>query len=200
MLNTLSMSFDVANHIKSALDKITIDKCDDKVIPTLFFSIAIEHQSAINVLIENNLIGSSCSLLRNMFEAYVKGLWFLKCAKERDFNKLHNDKFKNNFSSLISDLETTGEYEISSLKDKYWDVLNSYTHSGKSQLTRRINKFEIIPNYEEKLITDVLRFSVNCGYNSCSNIAILSKDAATKKDVFEISKKFNLPWNNDTHP
>ena len=166
MQTQLQKSHEVVSMMDIALKDLQINEAPKFLIPSLFFSTAIEHFRSIIILIENNYFGSASTLVRSLFESYVKGIWFASCATEKDFLKLQQDKFEKPFGSLVSQLANTGRPGLVSVKKDLWCTLNSFTHSGSAQLSRRINpeSFEIIPSYDNRLIVEILNFSTNYGY------------------------------------
>ena len=183
----------IAAAIDEALDGIQIEKIDSCMIPATFFSTAIEHQRSIAVLTDNRLYGSAASLLRSIFESYVKGLWFELCATEADCNRLRRDKFKKTFNDLIVEVEEKEEKGLFKAKEEMWNTLNSLTHSGLSQLSRRISDTKIGSNYDSEFIKDVLRMSSNYGFLSCIRVAKISMDPEALKKVSNISSEFRFP-------
>ncbi len=86
---------------------------------------------------ERQLYGSAASLLCCVFESYVKGLWFAEFANESDFDKLRSDEFKKDFFKMVNALENKNNNGLKTAKERYWPNLNSFTHSGTAQLSRR---------------------------------------------------------------
>ena len=62
------------------------------------FDVSLEYQKAIVLLIENKLIGSAFSLVRLQFEAYIRGLWLIRCATEPEIEKFKQDILKYAYS------------------------------------------------------------------------------------------------------
>jgi hypothetical protein len=46
--------------------------------------VALEHGQAIVMLTEDALHGSALALVRPVFEAYVRGMWLMHCASEKE--------------------------------------------------------------------------------------------------------------------
>jgi hypothetical protein len=150
---------------------------DDKLfIPSLFHSTVIEHHRSIILLIERKLFSSACTLMRPLFEAYVKGLWFSHCAVEKDFNALRNDKFQKRFGLMITEIDEKKGSKLSEPKDHYWKTLNSFTHSGAALLGRKYNEDSITNNHDEDLLKSLLDFSANYALLSGCEISICSRN------------------------
>ena len=179
--------------LEQSLEALIIPKEDSCLIPAAFYSIAIEHHRSIIELVDRRLIGSASTLMRSLFEAYVKGLWFSKCGKEADFESLRKDKFEKKFYQLIQDIEAVQGVGIGQVKDDYWSLMNSLTHSGLLQLGRRFNEDFIVPNYSDEFKIDTLRFASNYGFLASSKLAEIAKNVEALKAVLVVSKKYNLP-------
>ena len=193
MKSKIQEALEIANSIDQALDGIAIKGVDNYVIPATFFSTAIEHQRSVVVLVENKLYGSAASLLRSIFESYVKGLWFQIYAKEEDYKRLKHDKFKKTFGGMVSDLDKTEEKGLSKAKKELWTHLNSLTHTGWNQLGRRMSDTEIRANYDVGFIKDMLRISSNYGFLSCIGVAKMSDNPEVIKQVTNISNVYGFP-------
>ena len=63
--------------------------------------LAIEHTHAIVVLVDQRLLGLALALQRPMFEAFLKGLWFIHAATKAQVDDAEEDKFTK-FSKLIA--------------------------------------------------------------------------------------------------
>ncbi len=127
------------------------------------FYVALEHQRAIVLLISHNLHGSAASLVRILFEAYIRGLWLFRCASDEDLQHfMKEDKLKKKFEDLIKDIEKrSGDDELilSMIRSKAWSAMNSYTHTGMSQLGRYNSSQAIEPNYQEDEVIEALNFA-----------------------------------------
>ena len=192
MNNLIKTSYEIANTFDSSLNGIQFKKADKYLIPVLFHSMALEHHRAIICLIENHLIGSASSLLRCQFESYVKGLWFWNCGTEKDFELFRKDKFSLIFRKLVSDIEEKCEKGISKPKLEYWGTLNSLTHSGAEQLSRRIDGSHIGSNYGKGFSKDTLNFANNYALLSCGELAKLSGNPNTQKSVISIAQELGI--------
>jgi hypothetical protein len=114
--------------------------------------VALEHQSAINLLIRNHHPGSAMSLVRPILEAMYKGTWAIAHATEGDAEKMRRDAFDwPGMGTIVAQADvaydTGGFFE--SAKRGNWKSLNSFTHTGGLQLGRRFTQNDLIPNYPD---------------------------------------------------
>jgi hypothetical protein len=139
--------------------------------------IALEHQKPIVLLVSHSLYGSAFALLRLQFEAHIRGVWLHRCAHDVDLERLKRDKLNKGVPTLIQDIQEVDGYVgrvLSRAKNKSWNPMNSYTHSGYLQIVRRIKETTIEPNYAEDEIVEVLDFTNAVGLLSALQIAFLS--------------------------
>ncbi|MFT6928218.1 MAG: hypothetical protein ACJAZP_003868 [Psychromonas sp.] len=182
------------------LNGIDLPLTNSTRISSSYYSLYMEHLWSIVTLTELKLYGSASSLLRCIFECYTKGLWFQYCSTEADIELLNRDKFNKPFSLLVEQVEACCkniDYEISELsiaKKLNWKSLNSLTHAGSAQISRRISKNNIGSNYNEKFISDMLRFSLNYGLLASGQLALISGEKVAENAVLEVSK---LLFSND---
>ncbi|MEZ8968065.1 hypothetical protein FCV82_02075 [Vibrio breoganii] len=104
-MTTIEKSFELSKDISKSLEGLTTSSDDKLLFPGLFHSLVIEHHRSIIVLCERQLYSSAASLIRPVFESYVKGLWFAEFAEESDFEKLRNDEFNKEFFKLVNALD-----------------------------------------------------------------------------------------------
>jgi len=164
------LSVDI-NKIHEGLD---IPSDDKFFIPSLFHSTVIEHHRSVVLLIERKLFSSACTLMRPLFEAYVKGVWFSSCATVKDFNALRKDKFQKTFGLMITEIDEKNKSKLSVPKGHYWKTLNSFTHSGAALLGRKYTEDSITNNHDEELLKNLLDFSANYALLSGCEISMFS--------------------------
>lgn len=153
------------------------------------FDIVLEHQKAIVLLALNNIYGSAYSLLRPLFETYIRGLWLLRCATNSEVSEFQKGKVKKEFWQLIADIEKIEGYQegaLSKSKKASWRAMNDYTHGGINQVSRRNNERTIEPNYDKQEVLEILNFT-----NSVSILAALEVSfmANEKQFSIELGKK-----------
>ncbi|MEE9338250.1 MAG: DUF5677 domain-containing protein [Methylococcaceae bacterium] len=188
-MSTIEKSLELSKDINRSLEGLTTEADDKYLFPGLFHSLVIEHHRSIVVLCENKLYSSASSLIRCIFEAYVKGLWFAKFATESDFEKLRNDTFNRDFYKLVNAIESKNQNGLKKAKERYWPNLNSFTHSGTAQLSRRVKEDQITSNFDDVFIQQMLSFSNTYALLSCGQIIEMSGDTNAYKVFSSIVNK-----------
>jgi hypothetical protein len=134
-----------------------------------YFSLVLEHQKAIVLLVDSELRGSAFALFRSQFEAMYRGLWANQIANEKQieniakngadpFQKLH---FKDMVKQVDEAYQTNGLL-LKLTENGGWKILNGLTHSGHEQLVRRFNDDGILePTYSDAETEALLAFSGN---------------------------------------
>lgn len=191
MQSAINSSYKLSEEINECLRGISIPGDEASLFSCLFHNIVIEHQRSITVLIEQKLYGSACALVRCLFEAHFKGMWFYECAKEVHFERLREDKFEKPFGQIISELEVIKGPSIAKPKKNYWKSLNSLTHSGPAQLKRRVRDNEIRSNYPENFLKETLVFSESYALISCGELAKISDNRDSQSRFIDIAKQRN---------
>ncbi len=147
------------------------EKC---FVPCGCFDVVLEHRKAIVNLIEGSLFGSAFSLVRPVYETYIRGLWLLNCASESEMRRFLRDRIKKDLQQLIDAIEKCKGYEegvLSEVKSVAWNPMCSYTHGGWRQIGRRFNGSYIEPNYDSGEVIEVLNFVNVIGIFIVSDVA-----------------------------
>ncbi len=116
------------------------------------FDVALEHQAAIALLHSNELYGSALVLLRSETEALVRGLWLLHCATGADIERFHRGTVNQTFAELVKAVEAKIGDDLgvlSRFKQRAWNAMNGFTHTGFVQVARRHRPGLVQENYED---------------------------------------------------
>ena len=173
------------------IDGLEISSDDRTRISAACFDIALEHQKSIVLLIAHSLFGSAFSLVRILFEAYIRGLWIGKCATDKEIEDFKKNKLAKTFATLIEEIEQQDGFQegvLSRAKTATWKAMSSYTHSGFFQSVRRNKDETIEPNYDDDEILEVLGFSDSIGMLTALQIALISGKVELSNDLLEKSK------------
>jgi hypothetical protein len=133
------------------------------ILLTTYIDITKEHHEAISLLIKTKLAGSAFALMRVLFDTVFRALWLNACATEEEVEQVaRDDKFKfpkmDKMVVFIDQQYATGGF-FASFYDASWASMCSYAHSGLLQLTRRITGGNVLPNYSEDDVVEVLNAS-----------------------------------------
>lgn len=126
------------------------------------FRIAQEHHHAIVILMHHGLYASCFSLLRVEFEAYIRGLWLAHCAIDREVSGFLSGAKPPGITTLLRAIESKPgftEKVLSGIKNKSWDAMCAYTHTGGLHVQRWNTSDAIEANYEAAEVKEVLLFA-----------------------------------------
>jgi hypothetical protein len=117
-----------------------------------FMAQMVEHQEAILLLIVREMVGSAFALVRSVFEGVCRGVWINCCATDDEVERFKmKDEIGLNMAELTDAIDvacgTQGFYK--NTKATLWKTLNSYTHTGMMQVSRRFSNNELKASYDE---------------------------------------------------
>jgi hypothetical protein len=146
---------------------VTADNQRSAVAGALY-DVANEHGKGVCTLFENQHYASGFALVRSLFETFVRGAWLLHCASEKEFetfttkDRIELETKENfNFGDMLISVETKLELPgaLTSIKEESWKALNSYTHGGLFQVSRRYDGVTVEPHHDPGQIDEIVRFS-----------------------------------------
>ena len=148
-----------SSNLADGLDISSAAQCR---VAAALFHLCTEHQQAVHTLTNHGLIGSAFALLRPQFEAYVRGVWYHRCANDDQLNAFIKGAEPPRIGQLLSDIAKITDFNSDSLiatKTGVWGVLNDFTHGGSVQVRARVTSNEINRNYKTEHIVGMLRWS-----------------------------------------
>ena len=178
----LARSIDLSNWIDSSIHDIEIPSSDREVMAAALFDQVHEHHKAIQLLLKNSFAGSAFSLVRPTLETFVRGVWLLRCASDKEVENFARDKIGKSVDSLIQEIEARPGCAISvhsKVKKDAWSAMCSYAHGGYLQAVRRITPDQITANHSEDEMVEVI--------NASSAIALLAAS-----EIFSMAKRNDL--------
>jgi len=174
------------------IDGTDFETTKERRASVALFHLALEHQSAIHLLVHNHVWGSALVLLRPQFEAYVRGLWFEHCATEKQVDSFLGGKEPPRIGELIEAIEQVEPFEeqkLSAVKKSLWGKLNDYTHGGSIQVISRNRKDEISSNYNPEHMCGVLQSAATIAYSAGLEIAKVANDEGLATKLMELHKR-----------
>ena len=126
--------------------------------------LSLEHQTGIHSLANLGVIGSAFALFRPQLEAYIRGVWYHRCATDTQVSSFIGGEQPPKINVLIEEIEKLEAFDeklLSSAKRQLWPNLNDFTHGGTTQVKARCTADEITQNYKEEHIVNLLSASAN---------------------------------------
>jgi len=167
------MTEKIANEVRQANQ--FADKVEDLVLakgqaPTgdrntlllAYWSLAFEFHRAILCLIDHKFYGAAFALVRPIVEATIRA-HVATLGSEEDLKKLHSDKYKTNFDTVGKEIDAAFHTQnlFENFLTKARKALHSYTHVGMLQLGRRFKGTDLVINFNEGEIVEVIHTSTS---------------------------------------
>lgn len=103
----LALSAELSKWFDSSIHGLQIPSSDREAMAGALFDQVHEHHKAVHLLLKNSFSGSAFSLVRPMFETFVRGLWLRRCAPDQAIEKFKKDKLELKFELLIDEIESS---------------------------------------------------------------------------------------------
>ncbi len=163
----LEKEIKLASEFGSKVENLVIAKgqcpTGDRNTPLMaYWSLVFEFHGAILSLIANKFYGAAFALERPILEATVRA-HLVTFVPDDILKKILDDEYRTNFGTVGKEIDDAfrlgGHFENFLKKAK--DALHGYTHVGMHQLGRRFSGTDLVPNYSEEEITEVIRTSTS---------------------------------------
>ena len=175
--------------------QIKMDATDRNRIVGSAFAIAMDHHAAIVVLMRHTLYSSSFSLLRVLFEAYLRGLWLKYCASDEHVQRVFDGEEPP--KTIVAEIEATDAFSdkvLSHIKKKAWRAMCDYTHTGGLHLQRWQSASAIEPQFCEGELEECLNAAELFGALACLELVQLSNAGDNGASVLDLMKqRWNWP-------
>lgn len=201
-MNLLANYRNMLAYIDPKTDGLSMPSADRFAAAGALYDVAHEHAKGICTLLENHHFASAYALIRSLFETFVRSAWLLHCATDNEVNtfvtkdKIELDsKEKFTFGEMVKAVESAKDWPdtLSGIKCHAWKALNSYTHGGQFQVTRRYNGSTIEPHHDPEQINEIVRFSSMLAFLTFGEIIGMSNNREADKYAEELYLQIS-PW------
>lgn len=187
--NVILESNEILCWIDSKIENLQVNSTPKERVSGACLYLALIHYRSIVLLISNGLTGSACSLLRPLFEAFIRGVWIHLKATDKEVDKLiKKDILNKSFDKLVKEVETVPGYDTGILieaKEKTWKALNSYVHCGFLQIQRGNTADSIESNYSDEEKIEALKCANAYGLLSFSAMARLANNIDLQNAIWD---------------
>ena len=183
----------VSNWIAYRTDGLALPAERRRLLSAACVHQAMEHHDAIIRLVELRLYGSAVTMVRPIFEAYIRALWLFHCAKDSQIKRMGPRMSELDTSRMIPQLvrvESVGPGVLDGVLRDHVGAMNSFTHTNWLQMVRRITETSLEPNYEPSELTATLNFASSMALLSAGHVATLRSDDDLAADCLEQCKHF----------
>ena len=177
------------NWVHSKLDGMKIPQLPyDKrsQLASACWHVANEHSMAIVVLVHQTLYGSALTLIRPLFEAYVRGMWLMHAATNDDIDRARRDQFPP-VNRLVDDLDEKfpSLRPFSAVKNESWKRLCSFTHTGYQQIGARFTPQGLGHGYQDSEILQALDWADMFGLLVVGAFAHLTENEPLAREALD---------------
>jgi hypothetical protein len=122
-----------------------------------YWSLVLEFHRAILCLILNKFYGAACALLRPTIEAVVRAHLVIS-APDRTLKMVLDDEYRTNLGEVGQEIDTAFGMDgfLGNFLTSTKDMLHGYTHVGMHQLGRRFTGKDLVPNYQEDEVIELI--------------------------------------------
>lgn len=178
-----------ANEFANKIEKLVLVRGqaptgDRNTLLMAYWSLVFELQKAVLCLIEHRFYGAGFALVRPILETVVRAHVAVMGSAD-DLRKLHSDKHRTNLATVGKEIDTAFGTEgfFENFLNGARTALHSYTHAGLMQLGRRFSGSDLLANYRETEIVEVIR--------TCTSSVFMVNNLVTKTLGFEEEWKQN---------
>jgi len=156
-----------ANEIGDKIEDLVIARGqaptgDRNTLLMAYWSLAFEFHRAILCLMDYKLYGAAFALVRPIIETTVRA-HIAVMGSEDDLIKLHSDEYRTNLGTVGKEVDAA--FRLEGLFENFLNgarkSLHSYTHAGMSQLGRRFKGTDLVANYREGEIIEIIHVSTS---------------------------------------
>ena len=167
MSNRIENEIKKANAFGDQIEDLIIAKgqcpTGDRNTPLMaYWSLTFDFHRGVLCLLSHKFYGSAFALVRPIVEAVVRSHVVIM-GSEEDVRKLREDEYRTNLSTVGKEIDaafgTDDLFEAFLTRARI--ALHSYTHAGVYQLGRRFSGDDLVANYSEEEIIEVIRVSTS---------------------------------------
>lgn len=162
---------------------------------------AIEHHTALLLLIRSNLVGSGFALLRSIVEIMIRGMWINFCATDEEVNRfVGRDRIPLTVDGMLNAIgdKYHAQRFFQELKRRGWKSLCSYAHTGVLQIARRFTGHTVSPTYSDAEIWRATGTATTWTLFLLAEFLAFQKHAEGCSEVRALMRTFPPP-NNPAH-
>lgn len=147
------------------------------------FLVAQEHHQAILLLLSqaHPMHAPAFALVRPVFEAYLRGVWFAHCATDENLKGFAKGDSPPKMPKMLEAIEKAPEFNSGQLSTIYassWSAMCAYTHTGSQQVLRWNTSDAIQQNYPDADVNEALSFTGALALLSTIGLAAIAANVA----------------------
>jgi hypothetical protein len=151
----------------------------------LYWSLVFETQHGILLLLHHKLPGPAFALMRPIVEAFLR-LYLVMHGTEEQLAAIKNGTYNTDFTNIGEQIDQMTGIEplMGPFFKKNTKKLHGFTHGGLEQLHRRSKGTDVIANYPDDEVRDVIKFTTMFAFLTSVHVTdYLGLDAEFKAAV-----------------
>ena len=190
----LALSHDLAAWIEHQVHELPLPGSVRTRLAGTCFVVVQEHHQAILLLLSQShpLHASAFALVRPVFDAYIRGLWFANCATDADLEQFSLGKSPPNMPTMLAAIKKIAEFDSGQLSTIYtqsWSAMCDYTHTGSQQILRWNTNDAIQQSYSDAEVDEVLSFTGTLALLSTLGLAAIAANESLAARVLNKAGK-----------
>lgn len=126
------------------------------------------------------------ALVRLVFEAYLRGVWFAHCATDTELERFAKGDSPPKVPKMLEAIEKTPGFnsgQLSAIYTRSWSAMCAYTHTGSQQVLRWNTSDAIQQNYPDIDVNEALSFTGALALLSTIGLAAIAANDALAERV-----------------
>ena len=122
---------------------------------------SLDLADAIIVLLEKKLLGPAWTLARPLYECFVRCIWILECASEKNLKQFQRGKIPK-FAELLESIEKGAPNHAIWIRStqKNMNHFHDFTHAGIEHVLRRINEESVESNFPNNELVYLVQMGI----------------------------------------
>ncbi|CAK1691274.1 conserved hypothetical protein [Vibrio crassostreae] len=181
---------------KKILHGVQFRYVDRNIISSTLLQLSLEHYESIIRLLESGLHGSAFALLRPQRDAFLRGIWYFRCATDDDLIKFKTGKEPPAINKMLKQVETTPGYrhgELSTLMADNKNVMHDYTHGGAHQSFTRDKNSRIASGVSLEQQDWLIRQALLLSFLTALELTHVTDDIEKSNELARIFEKIKSP-------
>ena len=178
----------LAQRLSLALEHLLVGKSyatrnNRDAICLLYWSLIFEHHQGILLLLRTKHYAPAFALMRPIAEAFLR-LHLVMHGTEAQLAAINDGTYNTDFANIGEQIDREAGIEpfFGKFFKEHAKALHGFTHGGLEQLMRRSSGPDIIANYPDDEVRDVVRFTTMFAHLTALNVA----------DYLGLQKEFEL--------
>jgi hypothetical protein len=179
--------------IDGNVNEVNIEGDDKSLLAAGCFDVVKEHVASVALNVDKQLYGSALAMLRISAEAFLRGMWFARCATDEDAAHFRAKDLTKKLPLMIDDIQASlggATDTLSKMLLGQWGPLSGFTHTGFQQIARRYTGSMLKPNYPDLEVIQACRFAGAMAWLAALELMSLSNNKAMAEEILRHATEY----------